>query len=418
MNDRALVIESVGNPAVRPVPRPDGPVLVRTLYSGVSAGTELTFLNGTNPALHSSFDPELGLFRPGEPAAAYPVTRLGYMEVARVEATAEDGSGPPVGALVAMTYGHRTGYAADPLRDRIVELPAELDPILGIYVAHMGPICANGLLHAAVELCGTDARSLGDGVRGLRVVVVGGGVIGLLTALFATHHEAAEVVVPIQPRNAGADDEQLGLRAVDPDDGDPRALKRWRHRRDRGRTGLPMPRRTPRWPWRWLIRPQGTVRMASTRQRHPAAEGRVPPQRVSSGAPRRAVPPRHCASLGPERLSGDGPCWPSGPAVRSQSPHRPARRRPRMLTDWRAPRHVIQAVLTRDKPSGCRVAVPRPSNPVPGRDVGLMAHGVDLSMEMTTVERSGPCRRTTGRGTEVTCEPNVDVTAAPSSWWR
>ena len=28
----------------------------------------------------------------------------------------------------------------------------------------MGPICANGLLHAAVELCCTDARSLGDGV--------------------------------------------------------------------------------------------------------------------------------------------------------------------------------------------------------------------------------------------------------------
>ena len=77
-----------------------------------------------------------------------------------------------------MTYGHRTGYRADPLRDRIVPLPPDLDPLLGIYVAHMGPICANGLLHAAVEEVGRDVRALGDGVRGRRVAVVGGGVVG------------------------------------------------------------------------------------------------------------------------------------------------------------------------------------------------------------------------------------------------
>ena len=163
-----------------------------------------------------------------------------------------------------MTYGHRTGYAADPLRDRIVELPAELDPVLGIYVAHMGPICANGLLHAAVEVCGTDVRSLGDGVRGLRVVVVGGGVIGLLTALFATHHGAAEVVVldPTPQRRAAA--ERLGLRALDPDDSDPAVVlkSRWRHTAGdrgadvvfqcRGRTAsLALALR--------LLRPQGTV---------------------------------------------------------------------------------------------------------------------------------------------------------------
>ena len=53
-----------------------------------------------------------------------------------------------------MAYGHRTGYVADPLQDRFVELPDDLDPLLGIYVAHMGPICANGLLHAAADLHG------------------------------------------------------------------------------------------------------------------------------------------------------------------------------------------------------------------------------------------------------------------------
>jgi threonine dehydrogenase-like Zn-dependent dehydrogenase len=360
MNDRALVIESVGNPAVRPVPRPDGPVLVRTLYSGVSAGTELTFLNGTNPALHSSFDPELGLFRPGEPAAAYPVTRLGYMEVARVEATAQDGSGPPVGALVAMTYGHRTGYAADPLRDRIVELPAELDPILGIYVAHMGPICANGLLHAAVELCGTDARSLGDGVRGLRVVVVGGGVIGLLTALFATHHGAAEVVVldPTPQRRAAA--EQLGLRAVDPDDGDPAvALKsRWRHSAGdrgadvvfqcRGRTAsLALALR--------LLRPQGTVIDLAFYTDNGT------PLQLGSEFHHNGLSIR-CAQIGRvprgtahvwdrERLSVEtiSMLAQHGPAVRKHiiTDIVPLDEGPRLLTDLaERRRHVIQAVLT------------------------------------------------------------------------
>ena len=59
----------------------------------------------------------------------------------------------------------------------------------------MGPICANGLLHAAADLCGPGVRSLGDGVRGRRVVVVGAGVVALLTALLARRHGAASVVV-------------------------------------------------------------------------------------------------------------------------------------------------------------------------------------------------------------------------------
>jgi threonine dehydrogenase-like Zn-dependent dehydrogenase len=101
-------------------------------------------------------------------------------------------------------------------------------------------------------------------VRGLRVAVVGGGVIGLLTALFATYHGAAEVVVldPTPQRRAAA--EQLGLRALDPDDGDPAVIlkSRWRHTAgDRGAdvvfqcrgrtTSLALALR--------LLRPQGTV---------------------------------------------------------------------------------------------------------------------------------------------------------------
>ena len=145
--ERNVVVEGPGRVAVREEPRgpvPAGAFRVTTLFSGISAGTELSYIKGTNPFLAERWDPGLGLFVPGEPDAGYPVTRLGYMEVG----TVAESRTPmvPVGGTVAMAYGHRTGYVGDPVTDRVVPLPADLDPLLGIYVAHMGPICANGLL--------------------------------------------------------------------------------------------------------------------------------------------------------------------------------------------------------------------------------------------------------------------------------
>jgi len=231
MSDRNLIVAGPGRLEIVDEPVVDGPFRVRTLYSGISAGTELSFVKGTNPALHEGFDPVLGLFG-GSPASAYPVRRLGYMEVGQVV----ESHTPAVteGAVVAMTYGHRTGWTGDPLRDRVVPLPAGLDPLLGIYVAHMGPICANGLLHAAAEVHGPAVRSLGDGVAGRRVVVTGAGVVGLLTALFARRHGAASVVVidPTPARREVAT--ALGLEALDPAAGDPAVTLKtaWRHTAD------------------------------------------------------------------------------------------------------------------------------------------------------------------------------------------
>ena len=228
MRDRNLVVTVPGRVEIVEESPAERPVRVRTLFSGVSAGTELSFVKGTHPALHTGFDPVLGLFG-GPPRDPYPITRLGYMEVARVERSAT--AAIPVGATVAMAYGHRTGYAADPLQDRIVPLPPDLDPILGVYVAHMGPICGNGLLHAAADLHGAAARDLGDGVAGRRVAVTGAGVVGLLTALFADAHGAASVVVidPTEQRRRVA--ESLGLQSMDPEAADAAVtLKtRWRH---------------------------------------------------------------------------------------------------------------------------------------------------------------------------------------------
>ena len=233
MTERTIVVEGPGRVAVREerrAPVPDGAFRVTTLFSGVSAGTELSYVKGTSPFLAERWDADLGLFVPGDPDTGYPVTRLGYMEVGTV--TESRTPAAPTGDMVAMTYGHRTGHIGDPLADRVVPVPEDLDPLLGIYVAHMGPICANGLLHAAADLCGPDVRSLGDGVRGRRVAVVGAGVVGLFTALLARRHGAASVVVldPTPERRSAAD--ALGLDSLDPGGAEDAAVSlktRWRH---------------------------------------------------------------------------------------------------------------------------------------------------------------------------------------------
>ncbi|SCF23983.1 Threonine dehydrogenase [Micromonospora viridifaciens] len=265
MRDRVVVVSGPG--AVELVEqdaaevRP-GAFRVETRYSGVSAGTELSYVKGTNPYLNVTWNADLGLFQPGAASAPYPVTRLGYMQVGRVVESRTPAV--PVGAVGAMTYGHRSGYVADPLAERFVPLPDDLDPLLGVYVAHMGPICANGLLHAAADLYGTDVRSLGDGVRGRRVAVVGSGVVALLTALFARRHGAASVVVldPTPARREVA--EALGLETLDPAADDPAVLlkTRWHHAAgDRG-ADVVFQCRGQAWALQLalrLLRPQGTV---------------------------------------------------------------------------------------------------------------------------------------------------------------
>ncbi|MCW3844303.1 zinc-binding alcohol dehydrogenase [Micromonospora yasonensis] len=265
MRDRVVVVSGPGR--VELVEQDagelrDGAFRVETLYSGVSAGTELSYVKGTNPYLDLTWNADLGLFQPGGASTPYPVTRLGYMQVGRVVESRTPAVA--VGAVGAMTYGHRSGYLADPLAERFVALPGDLDPMLGVYVAHMGPICANGLLHAAADLYGTDVRSLGDGVRGRRVAVVGSGVVALLTALLARRHGAASVVVldPTPARRQVA--EALGLETLDPEADDPAVVlkTRWQHAAgDRG-ADVVFQCRGQAWALRLalrLLRPQGSV---------------------------------------------------------------------------------------------------------------------------------------------------------------
>lgn len=196
-----------------PVPSPqEGEVLVRTLYSGLSAGTELAYVKGTDPAFTSRMDPELGVFVPGEGSRRYPVEAMGYMEVGEVvESRRPDLA---AGTLIGAAYGHRSRHVLSPTH-HVVPLPDGLDPVLGVYLAQMGPIAANGLLHAAAEFGLAPAPSLADGVRDRRVVVTGAGVVGLLTALLARRHGAASVVVADPDPYRLAVARSLGLEVLD-----------------------------------------------------------------------------------------------------------------------------------------------------------------------------------------------------------
>ena len=196
-------------------PASAGQVRLDLCYTGLSAGTELTFLKGTNPYLGASWDADASMFRADQPAADYPVRFMGYMEVARVSDS--KAANFVSGDIVATTFGHKTGHVADPLQDFLVKMPDGMDPMLGIFVAQMGPIAANGILHADALAYPDGTACFGDGVRGRRIAVWGGGTVGLFTALFAQAAGAAAVVLaePSAFRRDVA--RKLGVTALDED---------------------------------------------------------------------------------------------------------------------------------------------------------------------------------------------------------
>ncbi len=206
-------------------PPSEGQVRLDALYSGFSAGTELTFLKDTNPYLRSRWDAERGVFVGGEPSVRFPVPFLGYMEVGRVSESHADGFKP--GDVIGSTYGHKSGHIADPFRELMVRIPEDIDPILGVFVAQMGPIAANGILHADAEVYGQDVRHLGESLAGKCVVVFGGGTVGMLTALFAQSAGAETIVAEPSPwrRDRAA---ALGLKAMAEDEAWQHA-KTWHH---------------------------------------------------------------------------------------------------------------------------------------------------------------------------------------------
>jgi 2-desacetyl-2-hydroxyethyl bacteriochlorophyllide A dehydrogenase len=161
-------------------PLAPGSVRVRTWYSGVSAGTELTAYRGSNPYLTRTWDAGRRLFVEGDPTFAYPVRGWGYSEVGEVVEAADDVSRPAVGDVVHGIWGHLSEAVlpAVALAERVWNGE---DPLAGTF-ARVGSIALNALLAADVRL--------GD-----RVAVFGQGVIGLLATRLAVLAGAEVVAV-------------------------------------------------------------------------------------------------------------------------------------------------------------------------------------------------------------------------------
>jgi 2-desacetyl-2-hydroxyethyl bacteriochlorophyllide A dehydrogenase len=177
-----------------PQPVPPGHVRVRTRYSGISAGTELTAYRGTNPYLTRTWDPAVRLFSAGGDAAGgvrYPLAGWGYSEVGDVVEVAPpaDGGpvagGPAVGDLVWGIWGHRSEAVVPASALAGHQVPAGVDPLAASF-ARVGAIALNAVLAADVHL-------------GETVAVFGQGVIGLLATRLATLNGAAVVAVDTVP---------------------------------------------------------------------------------------------------------------------------------------------------------------------------------------------------------------------------
>ena len=139
-------------------------VRIRTLFSGISAGTELTAYRGSNPYLNKKWDEERRLFVDGSTSFEYPVDGWGYEEVGEVSEVGSAVTRVSVGDRIWGTWGHRTETVQKEARaaDRI--LPADADPRIGIF-SQIGAIALNVILDADIHV-GETVAVFGLGVPG------------------------------------------------------------------------------------------------------------------------------------------------------------------------------------------------------------------------------------------------------------
>ncbi|MFE2941677.1 zinc-binding alcohol dehydrogenase [Streptomyces sp. NPDC059255] len=179
---RAFWLRSPGHGEIREVALPEpgeGDVLVRTLCSGVSRGTETLVFRGGVP--HSQHTAMRAPFQDGE----FPgPVKYGYLNVGLVE------EGPPelLGRTVFCLYPHQTRYvvpasAVTPVPDGV---PA-------------GRAVLAGTVETAVNALWDAAPMIGD-----RIAVVGGGMIGCSVAALLARYPGVRVqLVDAEPARAG-----------------------------------------------------------------------------------------------------------------------------------------------------------------------------------------------------------------------
>lgn len=179
---RAFWVRSPGVGEIRSVMVPEpgpGEVLIRTLCSGISRGTETLVFRGEVPA--SQYAVMRAPFQEGD----FPgPVKYGYLNVGVVEA----GPAALVGQTVFCLYPHQTAYVVP--ASAVVGVPDDVPP---------GRAVLAGTVETAVNALWDAAPLVGD-----RVTVVGAGMVGCCVARVLARFPGVTVqLVDIDPERAG-----------------------------------------------------------------------------------------------------------------------------------------------------------------------------------------------------------------------
>ena len=171
-------------------PRQESEVLVRTLYSGISRGTESLVFRGEVPP--SQYQAMRAPFQEGE----FPgPIKYGYTSVGRVEEGPASMQGHLMGRAVFCLYPHQDVYCVP--ATQVTPIPDDLPAGRAVLAASM---------ETAVNAVWDARPATGD-----RIVIIGAGVVGLLIGWLCRQIPGARVsLVDIDPARTSAA-QALGL---------------------------------------------------------------------------------------------------------------------------------------------------------------------------------------------------------------
>lgn len=185
-------------------PISDHDVHIKTLFSGISAGTEMSQYRGTSPFLNKQWDPATRLFlESSQSSLSYPIGNFGYEETGVVVAVGKNVKNIQPGQNIFGPWGHKTdhiaheSYASDHL------MPEGLDPICGIF-SHIGAVALNGVHDARIRI-GETVAVFGLGVLGQIVcqAVQASGAKVIAVDLIDSRLESARKMGVFQTLHAG-----------------------------------------------------------------------------------------------------------------------------------------------------------------------------------------------------------------------
>ena len=192
---RAFWLRARGVGEIRPAALPEpGPheVLVRTLFTGISRGTETLVFRGEVPA--SQYRTMRAPFQEGD----FPgPVKYGYLNVGVVEV----GPAPLLGRTVFCLYPHQTRYVVP--ASEVTVVPDGVPPTRAVLA---------GTVETAVNALWDAAPMIGD-----RIAVVGGGMVGCCVARLLAGLPAVRLqLVDVDPARAGTA-AALGVEWVPPE---------------------------------------------------------------------------------------------------------------------------------------------------------------------------------------------------------